>query len=76
MRVRIEERGRELVEICTQKTWRVIVGIEINTVENISDIKKLEKFLVLLLNLKPLSQKMHPAHAKVANNINAVVENK
>lgn len=42
VRVQTEERGIELVAMCTQKGWQVIVGIEPDNEENIDDIKKLE----------------------------------
>jgi len=42
VRVQTEERGMELVALCTQKGWQVIVGIEPDKEENIDDIKKLE----------------------------------
>ena len=42
VRVKTEERGAELVALCNQKGWEVIVGIEPDKEENIHDIKKLE----------------------------------
>lgn len=42
VRVQTEERGVELVALCNQKGWQVIVGIEPDKPENIDDIKKLE----------------------------------
>jgi SWIM/SEC-C metal-binding protein len=42
IRVQTEERGIELVALCTQKGWQVIVGIEPDKEENIDDIKKLD----------------------------------
>lgn len=42
VRVQTEERGMELVALCTKKGWQVIVGIEPDKEENIDDIKKLE----------------------------------
>ena len=42
VRVQTEERGLELIALCNQKGWQVIVGIEPDKEENIDDIKKLE----------------------------------
>lgn len=43
VKVKPEELGSEPVEICNQKRWQVIAGVEPDADENISDIKKLEK---------------------------------
>ena len=43
VRVQTEERGMELVALCTTKGWQVIVGIEPDKAENIDDIKELER---------------------------------
>jgi hypothetical protein len=39
--VRTEARGEEIVRICNENGWQVIVGIEPEEPENISDVKKL-----------------------------------
>ena len=43
VRVQTEERGVELLALCNEKGWQVIVGLEPDKPENIDDIKKLEK---------------------------------
>lgn len=42
VRVQTEERAYELMALCNQKNWEVIVGIEPDKPENIDDIKKLQ----------------------------------
>lgn len=42
VRVQTEERGMELLTLCTKKGWQVIIGIEPDKEENTDDIKKLE----------------------------------
>lgn len=42
VRVQTEERAYELIALCNQKNWEVIVGIEPDKTENIDDIKKLQ----------------------------------
>ena len=41
VRVRTEERGREILEICNRNGWQVIIGLEPNNTEDISDVEKL-----------------------------------
>lgn len=52
VRVKTEERGAEVVALCNQMGWEVIVGIEPDEEENMSDIKKLEAGLKPLFNFK------------------------
>ncbi|MCG8538836.1 MAG: hypothetical protein MJA82_02705 [Clostridia bacterium] len=40
-RVQSEERANEIMQICEEKNWKVIVGIEPDKEEDISDIYKL-----------------------------------
>ena len=42
VKVQTEERAMEIMFLCEQKGWQVIVGIEPDVAENIEDIKKLE----------------------------------
>ncbi|WP_153797569.1 PBPRA1643 family SWIM/SEC-C metal-binding motif protein [Foetidibacter luteolus] len=42
VRVQTEERAMEMMALCNQKGWQVIVGIEPDKEENIDDIKKLQ----------------------------------
>jgi SWIM/SEC-C metal-binding protein len=41
IRVRTEERAEEVLSICNEKGWQVIVGIEPDEVEDIADVEKL-----------------------------------
>ncbi len=41
IRVRTEERGHELLSICNSKGWQVIIGLEPDKQEDISDLEKL-----------------------------------
>lgn len=41
VRVKTEEHGVELIALCNQKGWQVIVGIEPDKEENIDDINKI-----------------------------------
>jgi SWIM/SEC-C metal-binding protein len=58
--VKVREMGRaqEIIVICAQNQWQVIVGIEPDKSEDISDVEK------LLNPIKPLSL----AHLKVSRN--------
>lgn len=57
VRVQTEERGVELVALCNEKGWQVIVGIEPDKPENIDDIKKLETGITPTAKFKaPLSR--------------------
>ncbi|MEP6951958.1 MAG: SEC-C metal-binding domain-containing protein [Ginsengibacter sp.] len=60
VRVKTEERGAELVAMCNQKGWQVIVGIEPDKEENISDINKLEAGLKRLFNFQWPTSKNAP----------------
>ncbi len=60
VRVQTEERGMELVALCTQKGWQVIVGIEPDKEENIDDIKKLEAGIKPSFALQSLPSKNAP----------------
>ena len=42
VKVQTEERAAEIMELCKEKGWEVIVGIEPDEKENIDDIKKLQ----------------------------------
>jgi hypothetical protein len=39
--VRTMERGGEIIELCNENGWRVIVGIEPDKPEDITDIERL-----------------------------------
>lgn len=41
VRVQIYERGEEIVSLCNQRGWQVIVGVEPDEPEDISDLEKL-----------------------------------
>jgi len=41
IRVRTEKRGHELLSICNSKGWQVIIGLEPDKPEDISDLEKL-----------------------------------
>ena len=41
VKVRNEERAMQIMEICNKNDWQVIVGIEPNEDENISDVERL-----------------------------------
>jgi len=44
-RVQTEERAGEIMELCNEQGWQVIVGIEPDKPENISDVQWLLKRL-------------------------------
>ena len=52
VRVQTEERAMEIMALCTQKNWQVIVGIEPDKRENIEDIKKLEAGIKPVFNFR------------------------
>jgi SWIM/SEC-C metal-binding protein len=41
VRVRSEEEAQEIIELAQQRGWQVIVGIEPDTFEDLSDLEKL-----------------------------------
>ena len=41
VRVQTQERAEEIMSICEQHDWKIIVGIEPNKAENISDVERL-----------------------------------
>lgn len=43
VRVQTEERGNAIMALCNEKKWQVIIGIEADKNEDISDIEKLNK---------------------------------
>ncbi len=61
-RVGTEDRAQEILRICNENGWQVIVGIEPDKPENISDVK-------WLLNRRKLEPKAYdPKPAKVGPN--------
>ena len=60
VRVQTEERGVELIAMCNQKGWQIIVGIEPDKEENIDDIKKLEAGLKPVFNFQFLPSRNTP----------------
>ncbi|MFT9493995.1 PBPRA1643 family SWIM/SEC-C metal-binding motif protein [Anaerosolibacter sp.] len=41
VRVQSQERANEILQICEENDWKVIVGIEVDKEEDISDVYKL-----------------------------------
>ena len=41
IRVKTEKRGKELVSLCNSRGWQVLVGIEPDKPEDISDVERL-----------------------------------
>ena len=41
VRVKTQKRAEEILELCGKHGWQVIVGLEPNKSENVSDVKKL-----------------------------------
>lgn len=41
IRVKTQERANELLKICNENDWQVIIGIEPNKDEDISDVERL-----------------------------------
>jgi SWIM/SEC-C metal-binding protein len=41
VKVQTEERAMEIMALCNQRGWQVIVGIEPDNAENIRDVEKL-----------------------------------
>jgi SWIM/SEC-C metal-binding protein len=39
--VKTQKRAEEILELCSKHGWKVIVGLEPNKSENVSDVKKL-----------------------------------
>jgi SWIM/SEC-C metal-binding protein len=60
IRVKTEERAVELIALCNQKGWEVIVGIEPDKQENIDDIKKLESGIKPVINFQLRPSKNAP----------------
>lgn len=49
VRVQTEERGQEIFDLCVEHDWHVIVGVEPDNTEDITDVLKLltpERFTV------------------------------
>lgn len=42
VRVQTEEKAMEIMALCNERGWQVVVDIEPDKAENISDIRKLE----------------------------------
>lgn len=42
LRVQTEERAREVFELCTDRGWHVIVGVESDQPEDVTDMLKLD----------------------------------
>jgi hypothetical protein len=57
VRVRTAEEGQEIVALCEERGWQVIVGVEPDAPEDISDLTKLlrrdEKPVVIAPRLPP-----------------------
>jgi len=57
-RVQTEKRAGEIMELCNQHDWQVIVGIEPDKPENISDVqwllKRLQKASPAVIRTAPL----------------------
>jgi SWIM/SEC-C metal-binding protein len=60
-RVGTEDRAQEIIRICNENGWQVIVGIEPDKPENISDVK-------WLLNRKMKPTTYNPKPTKVGSN--------
>jgi SWIM/SEC-C metal-binding protein len=58
-RVGTEARAQEIVRICNENGWQVIVGIEPDKTENISDVK----WLLNQRKMEPAPSKPKPAKA-------------
>jgi len=43
VRVHTQQKAEEIVQLCDERGWQVIVGIETDKPEDISDLKKLMK---------------------------------
>ena len=41
VKVRTEQRAKEIMDLCNSHDWQVIVGIEPNSNEDISDVERL-----------------------------------
>jgi SWIM/SEC-C metal-binding protein len=60
IRVKTENRAVELIALCKQKGWEVIVGIEPDKQENIDDVKKLEAGIKSMFSFQSRPSKNAP----------------
>jgi len=60
VRVQTEERAFELLAMCNQKGWQLVVGIEPDKPENIDDIKQLQGGIKPSVVLKALPSRNAP----------------
>lgn len=62
IRAQTEERALELFELCTSRGWDVIVGVEPDEPEDISDMLKLENPGAFTVRAQPLPARNDPCH--------------
>lgn len=65
-RVGTEARAQEILRICKENDWQVIVGIEPDEPENISDVKRLlnrRKMEPTIFSPQPAPMSIVPAQA-------------
>jgi SWIM/SEC-C metal-binding protein len=62
IRAQTEERARELFELCTDRGWHVIVGVEPDQPEDITDLLRLDNPEALTVRQEPLPGRNDPCH--------------
>lgn len=60
IRAQTEDRARELFELCTDRGWHVIVGVEPDQPEDIADLLKLENPAALTIRREALPGRNDP----------------
>ncbi len=60
VKVQTEERALEIMALCNQKGWQVIVGIEPDMEENIKDVEKLLNGVEPVFKFKMLPSRNAP----------------
>ena len=76
VRAQTEEKAMQIMALCNQKGWQVVVGIEPDKDENVSDVEKLLNGTATstAFKFKRVLQEMSHARAGVENCIKDVAE--
>ena len=60
IKVQTEDRAAELLDLCTEKGWQVIIGLEPDEEENIDDLLKLDAGIKPFFSFKASPSKNAP----------------
>ena len=62
IRAQTEERARELFELCTDREWHVVIGVEPDQPEDITDLLRLEDPDAFTVRRESLPGRNDPCH--------------